>query len=194
MNINTWQINNNFSEDDNHTIDKILNTLCKYTEENVTFLLDKTKNTIIELLINNILNFHLKRLNINHEVFVEFWFKKYINNDINSFHIDCDEHDKNINKSLNYNVPFLSCITYLNDNNTNPTVITDVDRNNYDNKIFDNKLYISLPRKMKHISFEGGKYYHGESKLLLEESNRNILVINFNLHKNFCINSFWINH
>jgi hypothetical protein len=178
--MDVWNIKNNFSEDNNIKIDNILINLCKYQEKGATFLLNKNKNSIIEILIKNIVDYHLKRLNIENEIFVEFFFKKYINSDINSFHIDCDEYDRCINKSLNYNTPFLSCITYLNDNNTNPTVITELDKEKYESKLFDNdsKLYISLPKKMKHIAFEGGKYYHGESKLILEESIRNILVIN----------------
>jgi hypothetical protein len=176
--MNIWNIVNNLSYDDNIKIEDIFNNLCKYQENHVTFLLNKNNKSIIELFINDIVEYHTNRLNIKDEIFVEFWFKSYNNIDKNTFHIDCDEYDKCINKSSEYNSPFLSCITYLNDNNTNPTVITDIDKDKYKYKIFDSKLYISLPKKMKHITFEGGKYYHGESKLLLEDSIRNILVIN----------------
>ena len=176
--MNIWNIQNNLSEDDNTKIEEILINLCKYQESRVTFLLDKNKKGVIEKFINDIVTHHLKRLNIKDEIFIEFWFKSYCNTDTNSFHIDCDEYDKKINKSSEFNSPFLSCITYLNNNNTNPSVITDIDKDKYKYKNFDSKLYISLPRKMKHITFEGGKYYHGESKLILEESIRNILVIN----------------
>jgi hypothetical protein len=178
MNTSVWQINNNLSCHDNDKINAILNGLSLCQENNMTFLLNKTKNNIVELLINDIVNFHLKRLNIANDIFVEFWFKTYKPGN-NELHIDKDEYDKKINKSSNYNVPFLSCITYLNDNNTNPTVITDIDKDKYKYKNFESGLYICLPRKMKQIVFDGGKYFHGEGKLLENENTiRNILVIN----------------
>jgi hypothetical protein len=64
--------------------------------------------------------------------------------------------------------PFLSTITYLNyDNETNnPTMITNIPHHNSsilnkDSMLQYNKFYFSFPRFLKHLSFDGGKYYHG---------------------------------
>jgi hypothetical protein len=182
--INNWVIANKLSNLNNEKLDKLLINACTLSEPGITFLLNTTTQiSIIEKIIYEIVDFHLKRLNIifDENIFVEFWFKPYKNNN-NNFHLDCDEYDRVINKSDNYDTPFLSCITYLNDNDVIPTVITDVDKEMFKYKIFTdvNSLYISLPRKTKHISFNGGKYYHSDSKLCVinEDIDRNILAIN----------------
>ena len=167
--INTWKIYNNLYENENNELNILLNSICEKCHYTL-FLLDTTKNTIIELLINDIVNYHKKRLNITDEIFVEFLFKTK-SSTTNTFHLDSDEYQINVH-------PFLSCITYLNDNNANPTVITDVDSTQYNNLNFESSLYFSLPRKMKHISFDGGKYYHAAGKISLADEPRNILVVN----------------
>lgn len=172
--INTWKIYNNLYENENNQLNILLNSICEKCQCHETlFILDRTKNSIIEILINDIVNYHKKRLNITDEIFVEFWFKTKSTASI--FHLDCDERQKMNNIHIQ---PFLSCITYLNDNNANPTVITEVDSTQYNNVNFESSLYFSLPRKMKHISFDGGNYYHSTCKISLDDEPRNILVLN----------------
>jgi hypothetical protein len=181
-----WILNNNLSDSNNNKFETLLNELCFAIEPKITYLLDKSNTnnfSIIEKMIYDISIFHLQRLNkeMNDNIYIEFWFKKYEFVNKNSMHIDCDEYDKLINRSDNYNVPFCSCITYLNDNDSNPTIITDIDKEKYKYKLFDDskRLSVHLPRRMKHISFNGGKYWHGEQKLLLLDNViRNIFVIN----------------
>ena len=181
---NNWILTNNLSESSDVILETLLNDLCNVNEPNMTYLLDKSKKfSIIEKLIYDISIFHLKKLNreMNEYIYIEFWFKTFENRKTNSMHIDCDEYDKLINGSDTYNVPFCSCITYLNDNDNNPTIVTDIDNEQYKYKLFDDskRLSLYLPRRMKHISFNGGKYYHGEQKLLMVDNiTRNIFIIN----------------
>ena len=183
-NFKSWILTNKLSAINNELLDDILEKLCYIINEpKITFLLDtKNINSILEKLILDIATFHVNELkkSLNENIFIEFWFKKYENNDNNNFHIDCDEYDKLINKSENCNTPLLSCVTYLNDNDNNPTLITDVDKETYKYKQFDNKkICLSLPRKMKQITFNGSDYYHTECKLsFVKDAIRNILVIN----------------
>lgn len=184
FNFNSWIITNELSNINSEILDDIIEKIIFITtdESIMSFLLDKNNiNSIVEKLVLDIVTFHLNRLNIlfNEEIFIEFWFKKYNNSCKTNFHIDCDEYDRVINKCENYNTPILSCITYLNHNDNSATIITNIDKESYKNNNFYNKkICISLPRKMKHITFNGGNY-HSESKLyLIENIIRNILVIN----------------
>lgn len=187
--INTWKIYNNLYETENNELNILLNRICEKCPETL-FILDKSKKSIIEILINDIVEYHKRRLNITDEIFVEFWFKTK-STESNNFHLDCDERQKMNNIHIQ---PFLSCITYLNDNNANPTIITEVDSEKYNNAKFESSLYFSLPRKMKHISFDGGNYYHSTTKISLDDEPRNILV--FNLWKSQPLNVplFDLNH
>jgi len=183
---NNWILTNTLSDSSNIVLESLLNDLCNVTEPNLTYLLDKTKPfNIIEKLIYDISIFHLKKLNkeMNEQIYIEFWFKQYENTKLisNQMHIDCDEYDKLINRSNNYNVPFWSCITYLNDNDNTPTILTDIDQEQYNYKLFDDSKILSviLPKRMKHVSFNGGKYYHGPQTIsMLDNITRNIFIIN----------------
>lgn len=136
---------------------------------------------IIEKLVYDIAMFHFKRLNIeyNHNIHcIEFWFKNTL--DKNNLHIDCDEYDKKKNNPVELKSPLLSCITYFNENNQ-PTIITNIKKYEFDNKlIYDNhSIFLSFPKFLKHISFDGGKYYHGACDIFNNSSNeRYILAIN----------------
>lgn len=185
--LKTWKIET-LSTTGNEKLDSLLTQYAYLSEPGITFLLDTTKqSSMVEKIIFEIYEFHMKRLNIDlikKDIHVEFWFRVSTDN-LNDYHLDKDEFSEILddgNKSIH--VPFLSCVTYLNDNDRIPTIITDVDKDMFDNKNFSNTkcLYLSLPRKMKHISFEGSKYYHGKSSLYdtnLPDEKRNILVMNF---------------
>jgi hypothetical protein len=89
-------------------------------------------------------------------------------------------NNKNLSKK-----PFLSCLTYF-DNNNDPTIITNIDNDSYKFKnLTDNTLCFSFPTRMKHIVFNGGKYYHCEGNVFdnSEQDERCILVIDI-----------WYNH
>lgn len=149
--------------------EEIINCI-KIYEKKRLFLLDtnKTNFELIEKVVYEISMFHFERLNIifdPNEHFIEFWFKNTIfkNSDsyphnINSFHYDCDEYEREINNKQ-YK-PLLSCVNYFNDNEF-PLLLTDIDLEEYKFKKFENKnsLQIIFPKKNKQFTFDGTKYH-----------------------------------
>lgn len=153
-------------------------------KKNNTYLLDFSKNvcefSLIEKFVNNIALFHLNRLDIhiNNNIYVEFWWK--LEADTDNFHLDCDEYIKNVTGE--YVSPLLSCVTYLNDNAC-PTVITNVNFEDYKYKNFKNHncIYLSFPREWKHITFDS-KLFHGISNVFEnDESNKPRYMLAINL-------------
>ena len=160
-----------------------LDALIPFTEiKKDTKLLDLKKNRdeydILENAVLNIVEFHVKRLEmvLDDSIHVEFWLKN--TSDIHNFHLDCDEYEKKENKK--YYHPLVSCITYLNDH-ADPTFISNVCHEEYKYKDFDEQTGFSLivPEKGKHIAFDGSKY-HGVTSF--QEKNeylpRYILAVN----------------
>jgi hypothetical protein len=150
---------------------------------------DASSTHIIEKLVYDIAKTHCVESNIKIEdVFIEFWFKAEENNtDKNrkhELHLDCDEYDRIANDNKNFNVPLVSSVTYLSDNYTFPTVITDVDREKINTT---NTLIFSFPKKYRSISFNGGECYHGKCCMLknhfIDNDLRQILAINLWLKK-----------
>jgi hypothetical protein len=158
---------------------------------NTSSILNDGHNNYLEKFVFDTAIFHIseynKKNNTNidiRDIFVEFWslddiyFKK--------MHFDKDEQDYLINDNTKtYGKPFLSCITYLNDNNFAPTLITDIPRkfgsSEYSN--FYTGKYTNFgmvfPRKMKQMSFDGGQYLHGMYLLDNRCTNRLVLPMNF---------------
>jgi len=165
--IDTWNITNNI--DNQNIINYLNNNIC-----NNTYLLDlqkcKSKYSLIEQIVYNIATFHFNRLNIDfNNNFVEFWWK--IKSDTDNFHLDCDEHIKET--SGIYIHPLLSCVTYFNNHNC-PTIITDINFEDYKYKNFKDKniIYMSFPKEGKHITFDS-KLYHGISNIFQNNQNEN---------------------
>jgi len=173
-NINIWKLSEQPYMDE--LIKEINNNL-----HNETCLLDmnKSKYSVLEKYVHDIATFHFKRLqncensisedyDINNKTyFVEFWVKdKY---QTSALHVDCDEALKK--ELLEYNYPFLSSVTYLNDSKI-PTVITNIDMDRYMYKEFEKNLslFFSFPKKGKQITFDG-KYFHGSAFLEDEIDN-----------------------
>lgn len=178
MNIDCWNIKSKTMEDDF----KILTEICS-TNRFCSFLLNINQPTfsLFEKYIFDIAMFHFKRLDIlfdENKHFIQFWWKHQFSN--NNFHVDCDKYELYINKTHFY--PLLSCVTYLNDN-IYPTAITNITQNDNTQLIVptDNYLFVSSPKKYKHISFDGNNY-HGMVNLTndttFEESARFILCMN----------------
>jgi sugar-specific transcriptional regulator TrmB len=124
-----------------------------------TYLLDLNKNeyTILEKYIYEIAKYHFDRLNIeltdNYDI--EFWLTDDFNKNVN-FHVDQQEIDRVL---FNDDVrPFLTTVTYFNDN-IHPTMITNMTDNNKHN-INDEEFFLSFPITGKQIVFEGSKYLH----------------------------------
>ena len=181
-NINYWDLS--FADikggDDPFTI--LLNNCHHDHEKMLWHLLDHKKKdfTIIEKYIYDISKFHLDRIktDLDDNIYIEFWFKKkgYLN-----MHIDSD--DISVNKNGISKKPFLSCITYLNDSDI-PTIFTNISVDGYKFKLFNNKnLLFSFPKKMRHILFNGGKYFHSQGNVFNNSDNlhqeRYVLLINY---------------
>lgn len=159
----------------------LLNT--KFTDEN---------NNFIEKFVFDTAEFHISEYNKKHnmniniyDIFIEFWCLN--DNHFKKMHFDKDEQDYLINNNYKtYRTPFLSCITYLNDNVYAPTLITDNVRK-YGSDESNEDCYsgkhtnfgMIFPKKMKQITFDGGKYYHGMYLLDEKCNNRLVLPINF---------------
>lgn len=179
--LKTWTISssNNIHEQNTH-IDCLINECILAKKHAPAYILNHCKPdfNLIEKYVYDIVNFHLNRMNIvfDKNICVEFWFKSrkvYTSN----IHTDSDDFDVN-NKKLSKK-PFLSCLTYF-DNNNDPTIITNIDNDSYKFKnLIDNTLCFSFPTRMKHIVFNGGKYYHCEANVFddNEDVERCILVI-----------------
>ena len=167
MSISTWNIK--YNEED------IENVMYKITDDSKTYLLNtlKTDFNILERFVFDIASFHLNRLSITKDYYIEFWSRKKT---LSPFmHIDCD-----ISKAENddYQYPICFSLTYLNDNNS-PTFITDIDIEQYKYKDFptENNFIFSFPKKMKHITFNGNKF-HGIANLFENDEPRYIIAIN----------------
>lgn len=128
----------------------------------------KKHDTFIENWLSGIINFHINRLDIEDpdNINASIWAneKPYDNPYIHT-HLDHDDFEEIVLLKRTHS-PFLSCITFFDDSYDIPFISTDItsemccnkDFNNINNKI----LNVEYPKILKHISFEGGKYYHGE--------------------------------
>jgi hypothetical protein len=175
MDCNIWKVDYSNREEE------VINCIQNY--EKILFLLDttKTKFDLIEKVVYDIAMFHFKKLNIDfnpNEHFIEFWFKNTIfrtnkenSLNINSFHCDCDENEKKINKKLYY--PLLSCVSYFNESKF-PTLLTEINVEDYNFKNFENKNEIQFifPNKNKQITFNGSNF-HGVVDIFSQLNNSN---------------------
>lgn len=183
--LKTWVISssNDFCEENDH-IECLINECMLAKNNSPAYLLNHSKHrfNLIEKYVYDIAQFHLNRMNIafDKNICIEFWFKSR-NVYGSTIHTDSDDHSvkiKNLSKK-----PFLSSLTYF-DNNNDPTIITNIDNNAYKFKnLDDNTLCFSFPVKMKHIVFNGGKYYHCEGNVFDDKNERCLLIIDF-----------WYNH
>jgi hypothetical protein len=176
MNIQNWEIEviSDLSEiiDDYFSTETLYNTKLLNTNQESYNLLEK--------YVYDISMYHFDRLNIEYNsnmYYIEFWCKNNV--ELNNFHFDCDEYEKNIDNNFIY--PLLSNIIYLNDS-TYPTVITDVDLEKYKYKEFQDQKNITVvfPKKNKHITFDGSKR-HGVANIFEEDNingSRYIIAIN----------------
>lgn len=177
-----WDINIDCDEQDN--IQKhesslqnadIINNFINFLSNNGIFHFDFNReyNSFLEFFLKNIILFHIQRLNLKHdEVYANVWGEvNEYNNTYLHMHFDHCDYEKIIEGTENKK-PIMSCVTFFNENDS-PLIITEItkemvrDNNylNYDN----NKLYIEFPQTLKHISFDGGTYMHGESYMNVQE-------------------------
>lgn len=178
--VNSWKIE--YSNDENEKL--LIDYLTKYYQHlpKSTILLDTTKSNfdVYEQFVYNTSMFHFNNLNITFDSkihSIEFWFYNELSN--SNLHFDKDETIGGITTT---NTPLLSCITYLNDNIVEPSVITNVTKEMLNPvNLNDLQICVSFPKKGKQITFQGGKYYHGAFNIFNEytvKNERKLIVIN----------------
>jgi hypothetical protein len=176
-NLNTWKIS---LVNENRNVSKSISDYFKIHHP-LSYLLNTNKSdfSIIEKIVYEIAEFHYNRLNMEFDntKHVEFWLKN--NTEVNNFHFDCDEYDKNTNLPDILSTPLLSCVVYFNDNDI-PTVITNVNQEskNLQKYTENNTIVLSFPKYLKHITFDGGNNCHGTTKLFETNETRYMLAIN----------------
>ena len=178
--VNSWMLKNDVS-----LVQEGYLFECMKNIKQGTFLLNKNilSRDILEQYVYELCKFHIHRLEKSEdEVEIEFWYKSNDKTQYNTrLHIDCDEKEETGLQKIK-NTPFLSLITYFNNNENTPTIITNINKDEYMFKEFDNdiNLCFSFPQKNKHVSFEGGKYYHGYCNFIneIDKTERDVLVIN----------------
>ena len=180
-NLNKWEIDFGNEEETKEHLGILLND-CKSSDLlEYVYLLDHSKPNldIIEKYIYDIVEFHLSNMNkkLDDNIFVEFWFRTY-----SKYNMHVDSDDIRVNKNNTSPRPFLSCITYLNDNES-PTVFTNISLDSYKLKKIEenNSLIFYFPKKLNHIVFDGANYFHSKCNLFnnkYELNDRNTLLIN----------------
>ena len=171
--INIWNVKHPYKNEMLDIIDKNVNHSTRLLD------LSKEKYSLLEKIVYDTALFHFTRLNIditnNH--YVEFWCKNKF--DTNVLHVDCDEYEKKT--SLNYIYPLLSCVTYFNENPC-PTIITNIDLDDYKYKEFEKQtdLFLSMPKTNKQITFDG-HYFHGSTLFTKDDAHKSRYIIAINL-------------
>lgn len=183
LNYNSWKIN--FIEDGENLEKNLSNNISNKKTQllNINFNSNSNSNPnmdLLEKIVYDISMFHLNRLNIKDNYFIEFWTKdeKILSTDrkifVHNLHSDKDEKLFKKNKELK--CPLLSTVTYLNKNYV-PTIFTNIKQFNNDFNL-KKKFLLSFPDKLKHICFDG-KYMHGVLNILKsDENSRKTLMIN----------------
>lgn len=148
--------------------------------EQQTMLLDLSKpdGDALETFVKQVAEYQFKQLGKIldcNNCFVEFWWKSVA--DITSLHVDCDEYLKKTENKFIY--PLLSCVSYFNDLQCYPTLLTNVDVEKYMFKEFDEESMMTLiyPKKHRQITFNGS-LYHGVLNDCVTSCSRVILAIN----------------
>jgi hypothetical protein len=188
-NINTWCISSHKYHDN------LLRDIDNFCSGTVLLDLTRSNYTLIEKYVYDIAMFHFARLKIrnieNHAI--EFWCKSKLHT--HDLHVDCDESLKRRKGVHVY--PLLSCVTYLNDISSCPTIITNVDMDCYKYKDFDSQteLILSLPVCNKQITFDG-HFFHGSTTLFNNQfmQERYIIAINFWKTKPNDVNFYSLNN
>lgn len=185
-NFKSWSLDINATSEEKIEYAQMMDDLFSYggcSPTNYFLDLNKKKYGFIEKFIYDIAIHHFDRLGIKeiNDNHVSFWFRFLDNgkNDMN-IHIDHDyyEHSKKGTELLR---PMCSTLTYLNES-SNPSLITEVTLEMSKSKVFhklNKSMCFSFPKIMKHVCFNSGKYFHGETSLIecKKRSKRQVLVI-----------------
>lgn len=175
MYFDTWDID--ITTDKKNITELLLDDFknCKNNKEGlIYFFLDvhKKEFSLVEKLLYDIALFHFKRLGLdinNENYYIECWNHcRDSNSDL--LHLDVLESDFESGNWLS--IPFLTTLTYFNDI-SNPTLILDIDNKCFCKGEYENKsAYLSFPKMLKTVSFDGGNNYHGAINFLNQGSIR----------------------
>ena len=171
MQLKRWNINLRKNESVLNNYTDIINDFIEYMSCNeIHAYIDLTtnNNTFIENFLQNMAIFHIKRLKLDiNNVCATCWttMTEYRLN-YTHMHIDACDYEQSFFKTTNI-LPINTSITYFNENDTAPLLYTNLKKDhNIDHNILfntnNNTLYIEFPEILKHISFDGGNYLHGE--------------------------------
>ena len=187
INMSTWTIHlsNSYTKNEMDRFTEAINFFINYScYINVNFFLNMENDTFcfIEKFIYDNILFHATQLNIDlSDKYISFWTKKeeYNFEHIHT-HIDHCDYESNIYKTEK-KAPLFTSLIYFDDNSS-PTLVTDITRDMYKNKQFinihNNKIVLSFPKVLKNLVFDSGKKYHGESYLAdYEIGDRKSIVI-----------------
>ena len=158
---------------------RIINYIKQLNNEKSLLLdLKKTKFNCLERFMYESAMFHNKQLHTNDSptFFVEFSCKN--NFDTHRLHVNYDEYEKTTGT---YVCPLQSCICYFTKSDC-PTIITNIDMDNYLYKEFDtqNEVFLSFPEVDKQITFDG-KFFHGSTSLTENDVFLDVYIIAINI-------------
>jgi GR25 family glycosyltransferase involved in LPS biosynthesis len=168
------QLDLNVSEDKKikyaKIIDSLFNDIVKMSDSGFNFalnMLNISSFSFIEKFIYDISSFHCNRLNIDiNNMVTTFWIKPTpYNFDHIHTHLDHCDYEWRIHQTMNIK-PIFTTLTYFNDNDC-PTLVTDITRKMGEHKDFSNPnnncFSLIFPKLLKHVCFDSGDRYHGES-------------------------------
>lgn len=189
MNPESWKIN---ILQDEETTKKILLeefNYCKHDKESIlNYFLDIKKQhfVLIEKLLYDIALFHFQRLNLdinNDKYLIECWNHTRDSND-EIIHIDIDQDKFRYGKEIKK--PIFTTITYFTDID-NPTIIFDFTNDCFcKNEHINKNFFLSFPKMLKTLFFDGGNKYHSAIDFLKLSKNHSRYVYVMNIwEKNY---------
>ena len=169
----------NFEDDITNYISDV-NSMYYHSAVNV----DDEKLSLMEKISYDIALFHLTKMNMTlKNKKISFWTKSKRTSCLNCSqpHTDGDDYEKKIYNNSTIK-PLFTTLTYFNNNDLNPTIITQITKEHViKNKIANKDISLIFPKTNLHIFFEGQKFFHFESNFfnINEEINkdRHLLIV-----------------
>ena len=175
-----------FDEISEESLITYVSNIIRLNIPNTSYTLSKKLEcfSTVEKLVYDIFNYlvtnHLNGVTDDYDV--EFWLKPFDTFNTSRYHFDTDDYNQSLGIPIVDSAePVMTSILYFSDNDVVPTMVTDIQDKTLDpkNLIKCNQLILSLPRTFKLITFNGGKYLHGDCKLTNDKNiDRNILALN----------------
>tara|TARA_B100001093_G_scaffold93118_1_gene85332 strand:+ start:5937 stop:7493 length:1557 start_codon:yes stop_codon:yes gene_type:complete len=150
-----------------------------YSKEEFLLTKNKDKNILQSLIVDvakqNISKIWNETLNENH--FISFWMKDK-NNCCTDLHIENEYQNANENDSKYNQEDYITSIIYLNDNNTSPTLLMNVDFEKYKKEIHEFKDFsLSFPKKYNVTTF-GKNILHGRFDMFCYDNTKKEYIVN----------------